>query len=187
MANRTNKKLSEMTLEELWELFPVFLTEHKAYWTDWYNDEANELKDILPPDTAFHHIGSTAINGIWAKPVIDMLIVVKTREQMENAAKAMQDSGYIVMSSTPDRISLNKGYTEKGFAEKVFHLHIRLENDIDEIYFRDYLNAHYDIAKEYEKLKLLLWKKYEHNRDAYTQSKTEFIKKYTQSAKQNLF
>lgn len=90
------------------------------------------------------------------------------------------------MSSNENRISLNKGYTEDGFAEKVFHLHLRLKDDINEIYFRDYLNAHQDIAKEYEKLKLKLWKKYEHNRDAYTNAKTEFVKKYTELAKHSI-
>lgn len=83
-----------------------------------------------------------------------------------------------------DRISLNKGYTENGFAEKVFHIHIVSDGDTDEIYFRDYLNAHPDVAKQYEKLKLALWEEYEHDRDAYTRAKTEFVKKYTALAKQ---
>lgn len=180
-----SKKLSEMTLEELWELFPIFLTEHKPYWANWYKEEVTILKNILPPSTEYHHIGSTAINGIWAKPIIDILIVVKSDELLKNTADILQKNGYIVMSANGKRISLNKGYTENGFAERVFHLHVRLENDKDEIYFRDYLNMHYEVAKEYEELKLQLWKEYEHNRDAYTAAKTQFIKKYTQLAKQN--
>lgn len=181
------KKLSEMTLEELWELFPVFLTEHKSYWVNWYQEEIAILKNLLPPTTEYYHIGSTAIKGIWAKPIIDILIVVESDSQLKDTADTLQKNGYIVMSANGKRISLNKGYTESGFAEKVFHLHIRLENDKDEIYFRDYLNTHYEIAKEYEKMKLQLWKKYEHNRDAYTEAKTEFIRKYTEQAKQNSF
>ena len=55
--------------------------------------------------------------------------------------------------------------------------------DNDELYFLDYLNAHPEVAKEYEKLKLSLWKQYEHNRDGYTESKTAFVKEYTQKAK----
>ncbi|MDE6441251.1 MAG: GrpB family protein [Clostridia bacterium] len=180
------KKLCEMTLEELWELFPIFLTEHKPYWANWYEEEVAVLKNILPPDTEYHHIGSTAINGIWAKPIIDILIVVKSDKQLKDTADILQKNGYIVMSANCKRISLNKGYTDNGFAEKVFHLHIRLENDKDEIYFRDYLNNHFKVAKEYEEMKLQLWKKYEHNRDAYTAAKTQFVKKYTQLAKQNL-
>lgn len=178
-----NKKLSEMTLEELWQLFPIFLTEHKPYWTDWYNEEVEILKQILPPDIEYHHIGSTAINGIMAKPIIDIIVAVNSNDQLKQAADLLEKHKYIIMSSTEKRISLNKGYTENGFAEKVFHLHIRSKNDTDEIYFRDYLNAHPEIAKEYENLKLRLWKEYEHDRDAYTEAKTDFVNKYTALAK----
>ena len=55
-------------------------------------------------------------------------------------------------------------------------MHLRHCSDNDELYFRDYLIEHPDIAREYEKLKLNLWKEYEHNRDGYTNAKTEFIK-----------
>lgn len=178
-----SKKLSEMSLEELWQLFPIFLTEHKPFWTDWYNEEKEILKKLLPTDTKFYHIGSTAINGIWAKPIIDILIVVNERTKLKAAADILNQNGYIIMSENDKRISLNKGYTENGFAEKVFHLHLRLSGDIDELYFKDYLNAHPDVAKEYEMLKLQLWKEYEYNRDAYTEAKTEFIKKFTNLAK----
>ncbi len=180
-------KIDEMTLEELWELFPIFLTEHKPYWSNWYEEEVAALKKIMPFSAEYYHVGSTAVNGIWAKPIIDILIAVKSDSQLKTAADALQNCGYIIMSANDRRISLNKGYTENGFAERVFHLHIRLENDKDEIYFRDYLNTHADVAKEYEKLKLRLWKKYEHDRDGYTDAKTEFIKKYTELAKRNKF
>ncbi len=76
------------------------------------------------------------------------------------------------------RASFNKGYTLDGFAEKVFHLHLRYSEDNDELYFRDYLIENPDIAKEYEKLKLGLWKKYEHDRDAYTEAKTDMKELY---------
>ena len=173
-----------MTLEELWRLFPIILTEHNPHWADWYAEEVATLKSILPPETVYCHIGSTAVSGIMAKPIIDILIVVNSPERMKQAASLLQSRGYIVMSTAESRISLNKGYTENGFAERVFHLHIRLENDVDEIYFRDYLIAHPDIAKDYEQLKLGLWKQYEHDRDGYTEAKTEFVKKYTALAKQ---
>lgn len=87
------------------------------------------------------------------------------------------------MNMTETRITLNKGYTEQGFAEKVFHIHIRIAGDNDELFFRDYLNAHREIAEEYETLKLSLWKEFEHDRDGYTNAKTDFIKKYTDLAK----
>ena len=87
------------------------------------------------------------------------------------------------MSESDDRISFNKGYTEKGFSEQVFHLHLRYSGDNDELYFRDYLIEHPSVAKDYEKLKLELWKKYEYNREAYTDAKSDFIHKYTKIAR----
>ncbi len=87
------------------------------------------------------------------------------------------------MSKSESRISLNKGYTENDFAERVFHIHLRYIGSNDELYFRDYLNEHEDTAKEYEALKLNLWEKFEHDRDGYTQAKGYFIKKYTELAK----
>lgn len=177
------KKLSDMSLEELWRLFPITLTDYKTYWTDWYNEEAGSLSELLPPCTRFYHIGSTAISGIAAKPIVDILLVINSDEELKQSVEILQEHGYIVMSSSATRVSLNKGYTETGFAEKVFHLHVRFKDDIDEIYFRDYLNSHPDVAKEYEKLKFSLCKKYRYDRDAYTDAKRDFVKIYTDIAK----
>ena len=102
---------------------------------------------------------------------------------MEAAARKMEENDFIRMSSGEGRISLNRGYTEEGFAEDVYHVHLRYVGDNDELYFKDYLNEHVQVAREYEAMKLRLWKLYEHDRDAYTDAKTEFIKKWTGEAK----
>lgn len=177
------KKLSEMSLEELWKLFPIFLTDYKECWEEWYDAEVSYLKSLLVYDIDYYHIGSTAIKGIMAKPIIDIIVAVNNLIEMKEVKSIMQKHGYTVMSHSDNRVSLNKGYTENGYAERVFHFHIRLKDDIDEIYFRDYLNSHSDVAKEYEKLKLNLWKKFEYNRDGYTEAKKEFVCKYTDMAK----
>ena len=88
------------------------------------------------------------------------------------------------MSQGENRRSFNKGYTENGFAEKVFHLHLRMEGDHDELYFRDYLMKHPQTAREYEQLKHSLWKQFEHDRDGYTAAKTGFVRSVTEQAKQ---
>ena len=87
------------------------------------------------------------------------------------------------MSQSENGLSFNKGYTENGFAERVFHFHLRYAGDNNELYFRDYLIEYPAVAKEYEELKLRLWKEYEHDRDGYTNAKTELVKKYTEQAK----
>ncbi len=179
------KKLSEMTLEELWELFPISLTEHKDHWTEDYREMEAFLRSGLSgiAITRISHIGSTAIKDILAKDIVDILLEVSPGEDLETAAEAVQALGFTKMSASANRCSFNWGYTEKGFAEKVYHLHLRYAGDNDELYFRDYLNSCPDRAREYETLKLDLWKRYTHDRDGYTNAKTAFVRKYTEEAK----
>ena len=179
-----SKSLSEMTLEELWELFPIFLTEHQGIWNEWYAEERKRLVGILPPENIrISHIGSTAINNIWAKPIIDILVELPKSLPMESVKEILIQNGYICMSEQPNRKSFNLGYTSEGFAEKVFHLHLRYWGDNDELYFRDYMNENPLLAKQYEELKLSLWKKFEHDRDGYTSAKTSFVAEQTDKAK----
>lgn len=180
-----NKPLSGLSLEELWQLFPIILTEHKECWDDWYKIEEQRIAGFLQnADYRISHIGSTSIKGIWAKPTVDILLEIPKTSSMSDVSVTLTQNGYNLMCESENRMSFNMGYTESGFAEKVFHLHLRYYGDNDELYFRDYLRDNADVASEYEALKLSLWKKYEHNRDAYTNAKTDFIVKYTQIAKQ---
>ncbi len=180
-----SKKLSEMTLEELWQLFPIFLSEHDESWNTWYDEEYQRISAFLTGNNArISHMGSTAIEHIWAKPIIDILVEIPLENAICKVKDLIVQNGYICMAEGEQDISFNRGYTENGFAEKVYHLHLRHWGNNDELYFRDYLNDNLMIAKEYETLKLSLWKLYEHNRDGYTNAKHEFVSKYTQKAKE---
>ena len=182
---KVEKELSEMSLNELWELFPIFLIEHNDKWDAFYSEMEAKLRCVLPQHSIkrISHIGSTAVPGIWAKDIVDVLVEISTDSNIECIAQLIERSGLLRMSMEDRRISLNSGYTKNGFADKVFHIHLRYVGDNDELYFRDYLKDHPQIAKEYETLKLGLWKQFEHNRDAYTEAKTKFIRKWTAIAK----
>lgn len=179
------KELYEMILQELWNLFPIFLVPHDDKWKVYYDEIRNFLEKTLSgyPVERISHIGSTAIFGIWAKNIVDVMVEISRCADIDNVANKIEENGFIRMSTEKDRISFNRGYTKNGFAEKVFHLHLRYIGDNDELYFRDYLNEHPQTAGEYEALKLKLWKQFEHNRDAYTGAKTDFIQKWTREAK----
>lgn len=175
-----------MTLRELWELFPISLVAPREEWKDDYREIAAALKNLLPDrfTPRISHIGSTAIGGIWAKNIVDVLVEIPASEKIAGAAEILVQNGFIIMSADKNRISLNRGYTKEGFADKVYHVHLRYAGDNDELYFRDYLNEYPEVAKEYEALKLSLWKKYEHDRDAYTEAKTDFIRRQTTEARE---
>lgn len=65
-----SKSLTDMSLEELWELFPIELVEHRDCWVDWYREEASVLDGILSADLphAIHHVGARQSTASWAKP-----------------------------------------------------------------------------------------------------------------------
>ncbi len=178
------KSLLEMSLEELWQLFPIVLTAHRDDWAEWYREEAALLQEELQGIKRISHIGSTVIKDIWAKPTIDILVEVSRDRLLSGLKDAIGRCGYLCMAESSNRIDFNKGYTPNGFAERVFHLHLRYAGDNDELYFRDYLLGDAAAAREYERLKLDLWKRYEHDRDAYTSHKSHFIKHYTEKGKQ---
>lgn len=134
-------------------------------------------------------IGSTAVKGLIVKPTVDILLEVDDKTDPETLLAMLKEAGWTLMSCRrePDfRLSLNKGYTPQGFAERVFHLHVRFLGDWDELYFRDYLIKHPDVAKEYGMLKQKLIKQYEHDLDGYTRAKTEFVEKWSRIAKKEL-
>ena len=178
------RRLEEMSLEELWELFPIVLTPHDERWAEWADKEMARLRPRLGPScTALHHIGSTAVPDLWAKPIVDLLAEADGPASLPDLKIRLLCAGYRCMSESAGRISFNRGYTPSGFAERVFHLHLRVVGDADELRFRDYLRSHADVAREYEALKRSLWKRYEHDRDGYTAAKADFVRHYTAVAK----
>ena len=188
MTNRMNcKELTDMTNEELWRLFPIILCEHNPEWKNKYRQEESLLRQIINSDILrINHIGSTSIEGLVAKPTIDILMEIEKETNLQLLIHKIESVGYIY-SQQPNNpaphMMFMKGYTPEGFRGQTFHLHIRYYGDWNELYFCKYLQAHPDIAKEYGELKLKLKTKYEHNRDAYTHAKTEFILKITELAK----
>ena len=182
------KKLEEMTNAELWQLFPVILAPHNPDYTDWYEAERSGLT-ALPFSNDIRRIsriGSSAVKGLISKPTVDILLEIDAQSDIDSIVTDIKNAGWLVMSDmrAPElKISFNKGYTENGFADKVFHLHLRVCGDHSELYFRDYLSAHKDIADEYARLKLTLLEKYTRDRDAYTNAKTDFINIYTKKAR----
>lgn len=181
------KKVADMTLEELWELFPIALKPYTAQYLDWYAEQAAEISGLLGGIIVrISHIGSTAVDGLAGKPTVDILVEVDIDAEMDAIAGTLQEGGWALMAEQTQPYegkSFAKGYTEQGFAEKVYHLHLRRSGDWPELYFRDYLRAHRDVAMIYELLKHSLGEAYRHDRDAYTAGKTEFVRKYSRRAR----
>lgn len=175
-----------MTLEELWQLFPIVLVPHQSRWAEWAQEAIESLSKILSYySPIITHVGSTAITNIYAKPIIDILVEISADTDWQSIKTGMEAAGYIHMSSSAKRMSFNKGYTPDGYAEKVYHIHFHTTGDNNEILFRDYLNNHPAAAREYEALKLSLLPRYQNDRDGYTAAKSSFIKRIIAEAQKN--
>jgi GrpB-like predicted nucleotidyltransferase (UPF0157 family) len=95
------KDLSKMSLEELWELFPIFLVPHDDQWKDSFNYIEEMLTGLLSeqPVDRISHIGSTSIQGIWAKNIIDVMVEIPQSADMKDIAQILEQNGFIIMSS----------------------------------------------------------------------------------------
>ena len=179
--------LSELSLEELWALFPIILKEHNPDYKVWYEEEKQRIISKVKPENLIRisHIGSTAVKGLTAKPIVDILLEIDGACGVSAIIEVLKTLGWRLMSQEDDpvKLSFNKGYTPEGFADRVYHLHVRYFGNWPELYFRDFLIAHPDVAGESERLKLKLWKQYEHDRDGYTEAKTDFVRRYSDMAK----
>ena len=180
-----------MTNEELWVLFPIILSEHRAEWTKFYEQEKDTIISALGTKniSRINHIGSTSVPGLIAKPTIDILLEIPTDADIPSLTAALISAGYICNTQPNNpapHLMFMKGYTPQGFRGQAVHLHVRFPGDWDELYFRDYLRSHPETAKSYGKLKQNLQLRYEHDRDAYTEAKTDFIQEATRLARKEM-
>lgn len=167
------KPLHELSLQELWDLFPIVLVPYNPHWKVWAEEEISLLHSLLADfNPRIHHVGSTAIGGILSKPIVDILVELPPNSDIR---PLMESNGYICMNQSPRGQSFNKGYTPEGYAERVFHIHTTPYGQIPEVHFRDHLIANPELARQYEHLKLHLLAENPTNRDAYTAAKSPFI------------
>ncbi len=179
------KELSEMTLDELWQLFPIILSEYAPEWLVWYNDEEAKLRALLGDlIRRVDHIGSTSVPGLLAKPTVDILLQVSDETDAAYLKTLLERGGWGLMHENGLFLDLQKGYTINGFADRVYHLHVKPLGDYDELRFRDYIATHPDAAAEYVALKRELSLLYKHNRDGYTEAKTDFIRSIVAKARE---
>lgn len=152
-------------------------------WKFKFKKEAGKLEKIFTNQIGIHHIGSTAIDEIKAKPVIDILIVVKDISLVNGYVKEMERADYVYKG--PNGMP-GRRYFEKGYPVHTHHLHV-FEDGNQEIerhlLFRDYLNAHPEEASTYSSLKEKLAKEYRTDPVGYTRAKGDFIREIDKKAR----
>ncbi|WP_420415460.1 GrpB family protein [Roseibium sp.] len=156
----------------------VELTDYQTVWADQFQDEAARISQVLGPNlVAIHHIGSTAVPGLVAKPIIDLMGEVNSLEACDAMNREMQFLGYEVMDAygIPSRRYYRKFNSER---RRTHHLHLFLSGSdhlTRHLAFRDYLIAHPEAAVEYGNLKRKLSRIDGGDWDSYVSGKDRFV------------
>lgn len=149
---------------------------YRLQWPEMFSSEAELIKQALGKNCiAIHHIGSTSVPGLSAKPIIDMLPVVRNIREVDKAIKAMESLGYEAKGEYG--IAFRR-YFQKGKDVRTHNVHIYQENDPEisrYLKFRDWMCAHPDDAQNYAKLKEELAEKYPQDILHYCNGKDAFV------------
>lgn len=153
-------------------------------WKEEYRREAAAIQRILGDNlAALHHIGSTAVGGLAAKPIIDILPVVRQLWRVDECNPAFEALGYECMGEfgIPGR-----RYFRKGGDNRTHQIHVfEQDNEADikrHLAVRDYLRAHPDAAAAYGKLKTELAARYPQDIEGYCDGKDAFVKELERTA-----
>lgn len=162
----------------------IVVTEYNPEWITMFEKEAILIKNILKENcAAVYHIGSTAVAGLQAKPIIDIMPVVYDLQNVDNVSDEFVKEGYEYLGEFG---IAGRRYLRKGGDERTHQIHIfdiSNKKDIERhLAVRDFLRANKDVAKEYGILKQKLAELYPYDIDGYCLGKEAFVKDLEQRA-----
>ena len=155
----------------------VELVPHNPEWSQLADEEAKLILENLSITViGIYHIGSTSVPGIKAKPIIDFVMEVKDLEDVIQSITVLEGLGYI--SKGEYGIPGRQFFTKDTHGERSHHLHVFQTGHPDierHLVFRDFLRANPEAAREYEKIKEKLAKRFPKASGSYTEAKSDFI------------
>jgi GrpB-like predicted nucleotidyltransferase (UPF0157 family) len=171
----------------------VAVVPYDPRWLEMFEQERFHLLSCLPEDVIqrIEHFGSTAVPGLSAKPIVDMLVgVTSLDETRQRIVPILETQGYDYFwrpswgNDTPPFYAWFIKRDKNG--NRTHHIHM-IEPHFehwDRLLFRDYLIEHPDVARAYSDLKMRLSGKHQYDRVAYTRAKSDFVRRVTAMAKQ---
>jgi len=163
----------------------VKIETYNPKWKDMFNEEKENLKSIFNNLAInIEHIGSTSVEGLSSKPIIDIAVTLNKLDDFDKVKEYFEKEPYSVKEDcVSDEILIRKGSEDN----RTHFIHVmektspRYKNTI---LFRDYLRNNKEVLEEYEKLRKELAEKYADDRKMYTASKNDFIQKVLKKAQE---
>lgn len=156
---------------------PVEIVPYDAEWPIKFAGEKAAIHETFGGvEIEVHHIGSTAVPGLSAKPIVDILVAVDLIEDRVSLDRRLSVLGYVNVPHADDdkRLFFKKG------APRSYHVHVVKRSSWTywkHLLFRDILTSNHELRGEYEQLKLELAARFRDDREAYSNAKTEFIER----------
>lgn len=162
----------------------VQVVEYNSDWRTSFDTEKNEIENILGSNLkAIYHIGSTSVEGLKSKPIIDILLVLEQVEDIDSFNEQFETLGYECMGEFG---IAGRRYFRKGGNNRTHQIHAFGENShhdvVRHIAVRDYLREYPLVAKEYGNLKSELAIKFPESIDEYCDGKDAFVKSLEKDA-----
>jgi GrpB-like predicted nucleotidyltransferase (UPF0157 family) len=188
MAETLDERIHRVVKED------TAIVSYDPEWPGLFLEEKEHLLSCLPSELIgrIEHFGSTAVLGLAAKPIGDMLVEVASLEEARRRiVPILESQGYEYFwrptwgDDTPPFYAWFIKRDSKG--KRTHHIHM-VESHFEHwerLLFRDYLTAHPDVAEEYQRLKMRLAVEYPNDRVAYTKGKTDFIMRIMETAKKD--
>ena len=175
---------------------PIAIGPYDASWAESFRRESEHLRSCLPAELVgrIEHFGSTAVPGLAAKPIVDMLVEVSDLQATrERIAPILESQGYDYFWRPTHGDDGPPFYAwfikrEPRTRARTHHIHMvesHFSDHWDRLLFRDYLREHPEVARQYVDLKLRLASALAQDRVGYTRGKTEFIAEVTERARRS--
>jgi GrpB-like predicted nucleotidyltransferase (UPF0157 family) len=166
---------------------PVLIVPYDPAWPEAFRAERALLAAALGSDRfRFEHIGSTAVPGLGAKPVLDILLGAPALSEIDAAIGRIEALGYVYVPEYEREIPDRRFFRKDMNGLRTHHVHA-VETDGDfwrkHLLFRDHLRSHPEAAEAYHRLKRDLARRFRNDRDAYTDGKTQFIREALEAAR----
>lgn len=163
---------------------PVHIIAYDPAWPRRFDEERSTLLQVLSPWLAgpIEHVGSTAVPGLAAKPVVDIMAAVESLEASRPAITLLSNHKYCYAPYRPHEVHW---FCKPSPSHRTHHLHLvpfKSQLWIERLAFRDYLRTHEQVAMEYEMLKRGLAERHQFDREAYTDAKGSFIQRIVDAA-----
>jgi GrpB-like predicted nucleotidyltransferase (UPF0157 family) len=159
---------------------PVMIVPWRAEWAQRFAEQRERLLALFAPaEVAVEHVGSTAVPGLAAKPIVDMMLGVRRLVDVEARIPALEDEGWEYVPEHEAVFPERRFLARPAPRPRTHHLHaVELGSAFwrDHLAFRDHLRSHPDEAAAYAELKRELAARFGRDRDGYTEAKTDFVR-----------